>query len=602
MIREDGEVLVIVIAALGVVLFTVLFIIAGAQLYFQNASYSVNAEKAMALAEAGIDKAINSLNKTGGSYTGEFETVLDGGSYSVSITAKDAANKLVEVTGYVPNKSKPKAKRTIKITASRGVGVAFVYGVQVGEGGLEMGNSNVVTGSIHSNGSITGNEGNEITGDVWVAGGPQAQADQATDCEGANCTDLIFGTQVSGQSQLDVVQSFKPTISTVLNRISLKVKKIGSPQDLTVRIMKDKQGEPDKNQVLATGTLFTSLVSVNYGWIEVAFDVLPSLTAGTPYWIMVDTSSSPSSYWAWQADLAKSYTCGNPDLCKAMWSDNWSAGNPSWTLINADLSFKTFMGGAPTKIDGGRGKAITVKKDTQGKGGDVHANTIRNIDMQGAAYFQILENSTAASYNPGSPDPPPKVFPISDANVTDWESQAQIAGVTTGDITTCPDILGPGKIVGNVTFGTNCNVIIKSPVWITGNLTFNSNNILRLDSSYGETSGVIMVDGQITMGTNNKLFGTGQGSSILMALSKYDSRQNGISAITITNTDNSGVFYASKGIIEPGNRNSFKELTAWGIRLINNGTINYETGLSSTIFQSGPSGSYTLAKGTYQVR
>lgn len=602
MTKERGEILVIVIAALGVVLFTVLFIIAGAQLYFQNASYSIDGEKATALAEAGIDKAITSLNKTSGGYAGETETVLGDGSYSVTVTSTDAATKVIESTGYVPNKLKARSKRTLKITSSRGVGASFVYGVQVGEGGLELGNTNIITGTIYSNGSINGGNDNEITGDVWVAGGPQAQADQSTDCTGANCSDFIFGTSVSGQSQLDVAQSFKPSTSQVLNRISLNFKKIGSPADVTVRIMKDKSGEPDKNQVLATGTLFSSLVSVNYGWIEVAFDVLPTLTAGTVYWIMVDTTSSTSNYWAWQADLAKSYICGNPDVCLAKWSPSWNAGNPIWTQINADLSFKTFMGGAPTKIDGGSGKGILVKKDASGNGGNAHANTIKDIIIQGAAYFQILENSTAGQYFPGSVDPPPKVFPISDANVADWENQAQIAGVTSGDITSCPTILGPGKIVGNVTFGTNCNVVVKSPIWITGNLTFNSNNILRLDSAYGETSGVIVVDGQISLGSNNKLEGTGLGSSILMGLSKYDSRTNGISAISLTNIANSGVFYASRGIIEPGNKNTFKELTAWGIRLINNGTINYETGLSSTIFTSGPSGTYTLVKGTYQAR
>ena len=607
MIRESGQVIVIVIAALGVVLFSVLFIIAGSQLYFQNASYSLDAEMATSLAEAGVDKALQSINRSGGSYTGESETSLGSGSFSVTVSVLDAANKVVESTGYVPNKAHSRAKRTIKITASRGVGTSFVYGVQVGEGGLELGNSNVITGSVYSNGSITGGNGNVITGDVWVAGGPQAAADRQTDCEGSNCSDFIFGTSVSGQSQLDVAQSFKPSISTVLNRIALKVKKIGNPADLTVRIMADKSGEPDKNQVLGTGTLFTSLVSVNYGWIEVAFDTLPNLSAATTYWIMIDTSTSSSNYWAWQNDLAKSYICGNPDNCIAKWSADWKAGNPVWTLINGDLSFKTFMGGAPTSVDGGVGKGIIVKKDSSGNGGNVHANTIKNIDMDADAYYKLIVNSTAANFHPNSDDPPPKVFPISDANVSDWENQAQNASVQTGDITTCLNILGPGKIVGNVTFGSNCNVTIKTPIWITGSLTFNSGNILRLDSSYGQASGVIVVGtdsggGIVALGSNNRLEGTGSGSSILMALSNYDSRTTGTSAIVITNMGNSGVFYASRGIVEPGNHNTFKELTAWGIRLVNNGTINYETGLSSTIFTSGPGGTYSLVKGTYQIK
>ncbi|MBI2040337.1 hypothetical protein HYT18_04660 [Candidatus Microgenomates bacterium] len=618
MIREGGQIIVVVIAALGVVLFSVLFIIAGSQLYFQNASYTLDAEMATSLAEAGVDKALQSINRTGGSYSGESETSLGKGSYSVTVTAQDAANKLVESTGFVPNKANPRAKRTIKITVSRGVGASFVYGIQVGEGGLELGNSNIITGSVYSNGSITGGNGNKITGDVWVAGGPQADADRETDCEGSNCSDFIFGTTVAGQSQLDVAQSFKPAVAEVLNRIFIKVKRIGSVQapDATVRILKDKSGEPDKNQVLATGTLYRNLTSdVNYGWIEVTFDSLPALTAGTTYWLMVDVSYSAANYWTWQADLAKSYACGTPDTCIAKWSPDWKAGNSVWTLINADLSFKTFMGGAPTSVDGGVGKGINVKKDASGNGGSVHANTIRNITMEADAYYKTIDNSEAANFYPNSDDPPPKSFPLSDVNVSDWQRQAgacdsqgnNCQNEVVGDITTCISVLESKKYVGNVTFGSNCNVTVKSPVWITGNLTFNSGNILRLDPAYGETSGVIVVGtdtggGIVTLGSNNRLEGTGSGSSILMVLSTYDSQTSGTSAIVITNIGNSGVFYASRGIIEPGNHNTFKELTAWGIKLVNNGTIDYTTGLSSTLFTSGPTGSYSLVKGTYQVK
>src|SRR3989344_147167 len=129
--REAGQILIIVFVALGVVLFTVLSVITGAQIYFQNSLYSTNVEKATALAEAGVDKALNSLNKTGGSYNGEAETYLGDGSYSVTITSKDAATKIVEATGYIPSKANPKVKRTVKITSSRGVGVSFIYGIQI---------------------------------------------------------------------------------------------------------------------------------------------------------------------------------------------------------------------------------------------------------------------------------------------------------------------------------------------------------------------------------------------------------------------------------------------------------------------------------------
>ena len=158
------------------------------------------------------------------------------------------------------------------------------------------------------------------------------------------------------------------------------------------------------------------------------------------------------------------------------------------------------------------------------------------------------------------------------------------------------------KIVGNVTLNSCPDMIIKSPIWITGNFTMNSGNELTLDSSYGSSSGVIIVDGKISMNSNNHLNGTDIGSSLLMGLSNYDSRTNGVPAIAVNSNGNTGVYYASKGIIEPGTSNTFKELTAWGIRLVNSSSINYETGLSSQLFSSGPTGSFSLIKGTYQVK
>ena len=181
------------------------------------------------------------------------------------------------------------------------------------------------------------------------------------------------------------------------------------------------------------------------------------------------------------------------------------------------------------------------------------------------------------------------------------------ATTSVGDINDCVSTLGPIKIVGNVTFNSGCNVIIKSPVWITGTLTLNSNNVLTLDSSYGETSGVIIVGqdgatGKVILNSNNHLNGTGVGSSLLMVLSTFDSRSNNEDAIAVNSNGNTGVYYAGTGIIAPGTGNAFKELTAWKIRLINSSSIDYETGLSSSLFTSGPSGSYSLVKGTYQVK
>lgn len=602
---ESGQILLLVFVALGVVIFTVLSIVAGAQLYYQNSSYSLDAEKATALAEAGIDKALSSLNKTGGSYNGETETFFGGGSYSVTVTNKDAAAKILQVTGYIPNKTNPRAKKLITIQTSKGVGIAFNYGLQIGEGGLCMGNGAIMNGSIYSNGNIIGGNNTAFTGSAWVAGAGQATADQQSDCIGANCQPYIFGKNVGGENRQDVAQSFKPSQAGTLNKVSLKLQKVGSPANPTVRIMADSSGEPNKNSVLATGTLSADRVSTQSppSFVDVAFDTTPALNQGTTYWVMIHSQLlDNSNYWIWSQDLAGGYTPGLPK-----WSSNWQAGSPVWTTIPGDLGFQTYMGGGPTSLNLSSGSIVN---------GSVHANTITgNMTISKDAYYQTLGSSVTvqgAKY-PGSADPPPTVFPISDANVTDWKNQAE-AGGTSGAVNGCTMMLGPKKIDGNLTLGNGCTVTVKSPLWIKGNISAGNTTKFVLDSSFGGASGVIIVDGTTTLGNGSNLLGSGTAGSYLMLFSTFDSRisgggnvcsggsESGQAAVDTGNSSISGILYAPKGIVNLANGASFKEITAWSIAMGNGAILNYDTGFASTVFSAGPSGSYSLIKGTYQIR
>lgn len=586
--KESGQILIIVFVALGVVLFSVLFIIAGAQIYFGNAQYAYEAEKAVFLAEAGIDKAVNSLNKNP-NYSGEDNISLGEGSYSVTLTSKDAATKIITATGYIPSKTNPKVRRTVKIESSKGVGAAFNYGLQVGQGGISMGNSATLNGSIYSNGNIVGGNNIIINGDAFVAGGTQPLADQASpDCTPPNCQDLIFGKSVSGENRKDTAQSFKPTATAVINKASLKLKKTGSPANPTVRILKDQGGNPDKTQVLTSGILPANLVTDSYSFVDVSFQSSPSLNGGVTYWLMISASSTDNSnYWYWFNDLAQGYNGGAPK-----WSANWQAGNPLWNDISGDLGFKTWMGGVVTSITGGNGAIIN---------GSVHANTVSNLTINGDAYYSVIVNSTVNGQSfPGSEDPVPTVFPISDANITAWKQEAQAAGVTEGSLSygnNCTVSLGPTKITGSVSFGNGCTVTVKSPLWIAGAMSAGNTTIFKLDPTFGASSGVIIVDGATSLGNGNDLRGSGTSGSYLMLLSTFSG-----TAITMGNSSVSGIVYAPSGIVVIQNGASFKEIVANGITMGNTAILNYESGLANTFFTSGPGGSFTLVKGTYQVK
>ena len=587
-LNQSGQVFILAVIVLTLVMINTLLIISNSLQYSQNSRYAVGSIQATHLAEAGVDKAVASLNATGGNYTGEAETSLGIGTYSVTVTSIDGTTKLIKSTGYIPNKINPKVKRTVEIQVSKGIGASFNYGMQVGEGGLNMANNSYVNGSIYANNNIVMQNNAYITGDAYVAGGIQPVANQQSDCISPNCVDFMFGR--TSNSQLDVAQSFSATASAALNKVSLKLKKVGSPSDLTVRLLADNNGSPNKNAVLASGTLTANLVTAQYGFADITFVTPPTITTDTTYWIMIDTSANSSNYWYWASDSTQGYTRGT-----AKWSPNWSASNPVWNSISGDLGFKVYMGGIATSITGNSGVYI---------GGDAYANTLSNIRVLSDAYYQTANNLTAGTHHPGSADPPAQVMPLSDANLQEWKDLAQSNGVFSGDITTCPATLASGKYVGLITLPSGCTVRVFSPIWVTGNMSFGGSDTIQLDSSLGASSGAFIVDGIITLTNNNRIRGSGTQGSYLMLISEFNSIDDPTKrdAIVVGNNGNSGILYTNRGSATISNNNVFTSVTAWKLNLGNNVGVIYDQGLAGTFFSSGPSGAFSAVKGTYQVK
>ncbi|EKD90602.1 MAG: hypothetical protein ACD_30C00112G0043 [uncultured bacterium] len=589
---------VLSLITLTIITITTLGLIAGSLTFHQNSKYTTNALQANNLAEAGIDKAVAFLNSSGGTYNGEGETQLGPGTYEVTVANISASNKLIKATGYIPDKENAKTKRSVQLEVSKGTGVAFNYGLQIGEGGLVMGNGAIIDGSLYSNGNITAGNTNSFTGDVYIAGGIQPTADQQTECIDLNCQDYLFGKNVAGSNILDVAQSFSPSATGTLNKVSLKLKKAGSTPNVTVRILTNNNNSPTKT-VLTSGTLNANLVTNSDppSFVDIPMSPPVNLNSSTNYWIMVDTSSDPSNYWSWSADSLQTYTPG-----AAKWSQNWNAGSPVWNSTTYDLGFKTYTGGVVTSFSTGNSSSVN---------GDVHANTISggSYTISGDAYYQTISQSVTVSGTlyPGSQDPAATVFPVSDSNISEWKNEAETANVFSGNITGCNMNLGPGKYIGSLTLDNNCTVNITSPVWITGNIITGNSVKFKLSPSAGSSSGMVIVDGTTTLGngcvTNSCGFlGSGTPGSYLMLLSIYDSRTNGNSALVTGNNFFSGIYYLPYGIVTLGNDAKFTELSAWKLVLGNNLRLNYDQGLANVFFSSGPSGSYSVIKGTYQSK
>lgn len=230
-------------------------------------------------------------------------------------------------------------------------------------------------------------------------------------------------------------------------------------------------------------------------------------------------------------------------------------------------------------------------------GGIAWANTVRNSDITGANYCHVGSNNNKAC-NTSQTNPEPIDLPIKDEEIAQWQADAAAGGVTTGDVTiSSPTTLGPRKIVGNLTI--NNTLTIANTLWVTGNIIINGT--VRLSSSYGAASGVVVADGYIDISNGVQFFDSGTAGSYILLLSNStcDSSVGGLpcsgkDAITVGNNSNIIIANAQKGTVYFSNNSSVKEAVGNKIKLKNNSTISYGSGLINVNFTSGPSGGYNV--------
>ncbi len=516
-------------------------------------------------AESGVEDSLYRVIKNKNYLASNSLNMADGVA-TINISGSDT-QKTIIVNGEEDNRFR---KVQVILNTSTDA-VSFYYGVQVGEGGITMSNNSTIQGSVYSNGDIQGANGASITGDAWVADRPANVDQQST----SNDSDFIFGRT---SPMLDTAQSFIPSTSDYLTKVTLYLKKTGSPSDTTVRILTDNGGSPSKNLVAsgAYGTLIASQISqTSYSWIDVNFNTPPLLQAGVKYWIVVDTSADSNKYFWWGKDSTDAYSGGT-----GKYSANWNASSPVWSSASGDLAFKAWIGGLPNSLNN-----LQI-------GANAHANTINSCNITGNAYYQTISGSTVngTSY-PGSPDPGPENLPISQANIDDWKADAAAGGVINADLTlsSTTNSLGPKKINGNLTVTNNADLTITGTVYVTGNINISNNAKVRLAAGYGGFSGIVLSDGSISVSNNAVFYGSGAGSYIMFLSTKTGS------AINVSNNSNTVIFYAANGTVNIANNAVLKEVTAYGINISNNAQVIYETGLASAKFSSGTGGGWVVA-------
>ncbi len=583
------------------------------------------------IAEAGIEKALWCLNQTSGTncggaygsnYSGESNIIFGGGIMDIAVSNISGSIKQIEAAAYYPNKNNTLGKTIIRTRSSINTDMAsFGYAMQMGYGGIVMGNNATINGTVYSNGNIISGNGSEITGDVYVGGGTALAADQSWTEKNE---DFVFAKT---NPEIDIAQSFIPSISSVLNKVSVYIKKTSTPGNITVRIVNDNGGAPGTT-TFSSAILSSSLISTNYGWIDVSFSAPPPLYIGTKYWLVLDASQSSTEYYTIGVDAFGGYGGG-----ALLYAQVWSSG--SWTGTGYDANFKVWLGGVETGIEnlivGGNayahfinnsdvtGSAFAHDIDYSDIGGNAHADSIRYSDIGGSATTTNIadssvlrhlwcqtKNSTTVGGNIYCPyasvppsDPGPTNLPISDAMITDWKTEADTGNPIGSQIISNNTSMGPQKINGDLTINTGKRLTLTGTVYVAGNIIIGNDGAgIGLDSSYGSSSGVIIADGNITVGNNAVFSGADEGSYLVIVSTKNSSTEN---AITMGNWANAAIFYAPYGIITLGNNAVVKSVCAYKLVIGNGLVLNYELGMDAVSFSSGPTGGWSELKGYWQI-
>ena len=113
---------------------------------------------AEALNEDAIYRLNNNLN-----VPSSWNLLLNGASATATIFTTLDAKKIYTVGNF------DFLSRAITTTVSEGVGAAFNYGVQAGEGGFVLSGSSIIKGNVYSNGDIIATNGAVITGSAIAA-------------------------------------------------------------------------------------------------------------------------------------------------------------------------------------------------------------------------------------------------------------------------------------------------------------------------------------------------------------------------------------------------------------------------------------------------
>ena len=548
-----------------------------------------SAKQSYYLSEAGVEDVLYRLkDSTYTQYVGSIETISLNG-YSATTTFSGSLSGIDGLTITTLSNQNGYNKK-IETKVKKDTGVSFIYGMQVGQGGFTMTGSSGIIGNVFSAGPITGCSSCYITGSAIVSNSPSLISDQSNDNPTTPTNSITFGDVAASQ---DIAQSFKISSTSALTQISFYLKKVGNPSSVTLKIIKNNNGLPGSNSsdIVSSATLNSALVTTNYDWVDIALSPNPNLVVGTTYWIVLDGSTgSASNKYVIGANLDSSYLNGT--------SKTGSLGG-NWNNTGYDAYFRIYLGGFFGTISGdSQYNPVSIGTTASDIAWAHNASYVKSSGPIRCKNELYNNKSCDQSYD----DPSPASYPVSDGNIAAWKAKAITGGVINGGYSktdSSPVSFGPKEIVGDLHIGGSVTLSITGTLYVTGNLIIDGSGIIKLASSYGTDSGVIVVDGRAIIGGSAKANGTGQSGSYIMIISNstcpVGTGCSGSPAIDMSGSGGAVILNAQKGTLNFSGSANANEATANMITMTGSTKVNYQSGISNINFASGPSGSFDIS-------
>lgn len=233
-------------------------------------------------------------------------------------------------------------------------------------------------------------------------------------------------------------------------------------------------------------------------------------------------------------------------------------------------------------------------------GEDARVHTCEDSTIGGTLTFVSggsYGSCSAGTYADGGPSEIDRQdFAITPQMITDWQNDAAAGGTWSGNYTVSSDEnLGPLKIVGDLIIDNNMTLTMIGTIWVTGEFEPGNGSVVRLDeTSYGDLSGIMIVDDEFEVKNNVSLQGTSSPSSYLLVIGNDSSLIETNPAMQVNNNVSGAILFTPNGLMVINQNVDLVEATAYQLLLKNNAVITYEIGLENLEFTSGPSGGYVV--------